>query len=197
MTENARRTALIVGDVQTGITREFPFAQSVVPILVEAIPEARRAGVHIVFLRAGLRSNANDVHPNNALFQKFHALGELFHETSADTWIDDTLEVDPVDSVVLKRRTSGFAATDLDLVLRSQHVTTVVICGVASSAVVAATAYAASDLDYHVTVLSDACADADVGAHRFLMETLFPSRGISVRTTQDWLNTLTNIGHRD
>ncbi|MDV8020094.1 isochorismatase family cysteine hydrolase [Rhodococcus sp. IEGM 1330] len=181
------RTALIVGDVQTGIIREFRFARPVVSVLAQTIPMARRAGVHIVYLRAGLRPNGTDVHPNNAVMQQFHAMADVFHETSDDTWIDDALTVDPADSVVLKRRASGFAGTDLDLVLRSQRIDRVAICGVASSAVVAATVYAAADLDYEVSVLSDACADPDPAAHQFLMETLFPARGVAVSTAGEWL----------
>ncbi|SNT49414.1 cysteine hydrolase family protein [Rhodococcoides kyotonense] len=184
------RTALIVGDVQTGIVREFPFARPVVPILADAIPRARRAGVHIVYLRAGLRPNATDVHPNNTVMQGFHSMGEVFHDTSDDTWIDNALTVDPSDSVVLKRRASGFAATDLDLVLRSQRIDHIVVCGVASSAVVAATVYAAADLDYVVTVLSDACADPDTAVHQFLMDTLFPARGITVLTAEEWVRSI-------
>ncbi|MCZ4551479.1 cysteine hydrolase family protein [Gordonia rubripertincta] len=191
MTEaSGKRTALIVGDVQAGILREFAFARPVVPTLADAVPRARRAGVHIVFLRAGLRPNATDVHPNNTVMQHFHSMGEVFHDTSKDTLIDAALTVEDGDSVVLKRRASGFAATDLDLVLRSQHIDNVVVCGVASSAVVTATVYAAADLDYKVTVLADACADPDPEVHRFLMDTLFPARGIAVLSTDDWLKGL-------
>ncbi len=146
--------------------------------------------MHIVYLRAGLRPNGTDIHPNNTVMGHFHSMGEVFHDTSDDTWIDSALTVEPGDSVVLKRRASGFAATDLDLVLRSQHIDRVVVCGVASSAVVAATIYAAADLDYRVTVLSDACADPDAAVHRFLMEALFPARGVAVLTAEEWLGSI-------
>lgn len=190
MTNSAtgERTALIIGDVQVGIVREFPFARPVVPILADVIPRVRRAGVHIVYLRAGLRPNATDVHPNNSVMKHFHSMGEVFHETSGDTCVDNALTVEPGDSVVLKRRVGGFASTDLDLVLRSQRIGHVVICGVASSAVVASTVYAAADLDYEVSVLSDGCADSDPAVHRFLMNTLFPARGVTVLTSADWMS---------
>lgn len=182
-----KRTALIVGDVQTGIVREFPFARSVIPVLAETIPLARRVGTHIVYLRAGLRPNGTDVHSNNSVMQHFHSMGEVFHDTSEDTSIVNALTIDPADSVVLKRRASGFAGTDLDMVLRSKRIDRVVVCGVASSAMVAATVYAAADLDYQVSVLSDGCADPDPEVHRFLMEMLFPARGVAVSTASEWL----------
>ncbi|WP_256983651.1 cysteine hydrolase family protein [Rhodococcus sp. 15-649-2-2] len=181
------RTALIVADVQSGITQNFPFAAPVVPILETVVPAARRAGVHIVHLRAGLRSNGSDVHPNNALFAQFHGMGELFHDTSDATLTDPRLVPGPQDSVVLKRRTSGFASTDLDLVLRSNAIDEVVVCGVATSAVVAATVYAASDLDYRVSVLSDACADVEEDVHEFLMTRIFPARGVTVYPSSELL----------
>ncbi|MGV8873750.1 MAG: cysteine hydrolase family protein [Rhodococcus sp. (in: high G+C Gram-positive bacteria)] len=181
------RTALIIGDVQSGITQNFPFAAPVVPVLETVVPAARHAGAHIVHLRAGLRPNGSDVHPNNALFRQFHGMGELFHETSDATLTDSRLALDPQDSVVLKRRTSGFASTDLDLVLRSNDIDEVVVCGVATSAVVAATVFAASDLDYRVAVLSDACADAEEEVHEFLMTRLFPARGVAVYSSSEWL----------
>lgn len=181
------RTALIVGDVQKGIVREFPFARPVVPVLAEAIPMARSAGVQIVFLHAGLRPNGADVHANNTVMSYFHSMGSTFHETSDDTSIDPALTVEADDVVILKRRASGFTGTDLDMVLRSLRIDHVVICGVATSAAVAATVYAAADADYSVSVLSDASADPDPEVHRFLMQTLFPARQVSVTTTRDWL----------
>jgi nicotinamidase-related amidase len=184
------RTALIVADVQTGIVRDFPFARPVLPVLTAALPVARAHGVHVVFLRAGLRSNGNDVHPDNTLFRQFHSMGTTFHDDCDDTQPEPALRPQPEDSVVLKRRTSGFAHTDLDVVLRSLGIRNLVVTGVATSAVVAATVYAASDLDYSMTVLSDACADADPNLHDFLVSTLFPARGVVVSSTDDWLSSL-------
>jgi nicotinamidase-related amidase len=194
MTEQHCTTALLVCDVQAGITRDFPFTRPVVPVLATAIPAARRAGVKILYIRSGLRSNAADVHPNNPLFQQFHAMGTIFHEDSSDTHVDEALGIDPLDVVVVKRRTSAFAATDLDLVLSSNRIERAVVCGVATSAVVTATVYAASDLDYAVTVLSDACADQDPELHELLTTRLFPARGVEVKTTHRWLDTLTATG---
>ncbi|MEU0502398.1 isochorismatase family cysteine hydrolase [Nocardia sp. NPDC005998] len=183
-------TALIVCDVQTGIIDNFAFARPVVPILAAAIPAARSLGVRIIYLRAALRANGSDVHPNNTLFQQFHEMGTVFHENSDETHINEQFEIYDTDIIVLKRRTSGFAATDLDLILRSNDIDHLVLCGVATSAVVAATVYAASDLDYRISVLSDACADQDPDVHEFLTRGVFPGRGVQVLTTDDWLAAL-------
>ncbi|MBW4718231.1 cysteine hydrolase family protein [Saccharothrix obliqua] len=178
-------TALIIGDVQRGITGNYPFARQVVPPLTELLPRARAAGVPVVFVRFALRPNGADLPPGNALFRSFHESGDTFHEGSPGTEVD--LPVDAGDVVVLKRRAGAFAGTDLDLVLRAAGVGTVVVAGVATSAMVAATCYDAADRGYHVTVLRDGCADPDPAVHDFFADTVFPGRGFTVTTCSDWL----------
>ena len=46
--------------------------------------------------------------------------------------------------------------------------------GIATSGVVLSTLRQAADLDYRLTVLRDACADADAEVHRVLTEKVFP-----------------------
>ncbi|MBU3067248.1 cysteine hydrolase [Nocardia sp. NEAU-G5] len=177
-------TALIIGDIQRGITGSYPFAKQVVPPLTDLLPRARAAGTLIVFVRFAFRGNGADLPPGNALFRSFYEAGDDFHEGSAGTEID--LPVADGDVVVLKRRASAFAGTDLDLVLRAHRVDTLAIAGVATSAMVAATCYDAADRDYRVTVLRDGCADGDPAVHDFFMDTVFPGRGFEVVECAGW-----------
>ncbi|MFE6742644.1 cysteine hydrolase family protein [Streptomyces tubercidicus] len=177
-------TAVIVGDIQRGITTGHPFSQVVVPPLTELLPRARAAGALIVFVHTALRANGADLPPGNTLFSAFHGAGDSFHEGAPGTEID--MDVQRHDVVVLKRRTSAFAGTDLELVLRARGVDSLVLTGVATSAMVAATLYDASDLGYRLTVLRDACADPDPAVHAFFMDVVFPGRGAEVRTTGEW-----------
>ena len=91
----------------------------------------------VVFVRIAFRSNGADLPPGNALFSTFFEAREIFHEGMAGTEVD--LPVRDEDVVVLKRRASAFAGTDLDLVLRAHAVDTIAVAGVATSAMVAAT----------------------------------------------------------
>ncbi|MFE6101003.1 cysteine hydrolase family protein [Streptomyces laurentii] len=177
-------TALIVGDIQRGITGSYPFAQRVVAPLAALLPRARVAGIRVVFVRFALRANGADLPPGNEMFRMFHAAGDFFHEGSPGT--EPTLPVAVEDIVVTKRRASAFAGTDLDLVLRANGVTSLAVAGVATSAMVAATCYDAADRDYQVTVLRDGCGDGDPAVHDFFMDTVFPSRGFEVTTCADW-----------
>ncbi|GAA5120350.1 cysteine hydrolase family protein [Pseudonocardia adelaidensis] len=177
-------SALVIGDIQRGITADYPFARQVVPPLTELLPRARAAGALVVFVHFGLRRNGADLPAGNAMFRSFHDAGDAFHEGSAGTEVD--LPVAEEDVVVLKRRASAFAGTDLDLVLRARGVDTLAVAGVATSAMVAATCYDAADRGYRLTVLRDGCADGDPAMHDFFMDTVFPSRGFAVVPCGRW-----------
>ncbi|MGC0420124.1 cysteine hydrolase family protein [Embleya sp. AB8] len=177
-------TALLIGDVQQGITSRYPFARQVLPQLTELAPRARAAGALVVFVHFAFRGNGADLPPGNTLLRSFHQAGDAFHEGSTGPEID--LPIADQDVVVRKRRAGAFAGTDLDLVLRARGVDTLAIAGVATSAMVAATAYDAADRGYRVTVLRDGCADGDQRMHDFFMDTVFPSRGFEVVSCAAW-----------
>ena len=82
--------------------------------------------------------------------------------------------------LVMKRRVSAFTGSDLE-VLRGLGARHLVLVGIATSGVVLSTVRQATDL----TVLADACTDADPEAHRVLTETVFP-RQATVTTVAGW-----------
>ena len=69
--------------------------------------------------------------------------------------------------------------------LRAQDISHIVLTGVATSGVVLSTIREAADKDYHITVLSDCCADADEEVHRVLTTKVFP-RQTEVMTAEEW-----------
>jgi|SRR3569623_71033 len=176
------RSALIVGDLQVGIVENYAFAASVVPAVRELVPRARAAGALIVFVRFAFRANGTDV-PGEP-FASFYRAGPHFHEGSLGTEV--AFDVAPDDVVVLKRRTSAFAGTDLDLVLRARGIDAIALTGVATSAMVAATLYDAADRGYQLTVLRDGCADPEPAVHEMLVERVFRSRGADTRNCAEW-----------
>lgn len=176
-------TALIIGDLQRGITGAYPFAQRVVPAVTALLPRARAAGSVVVFAHIAFRVNRADLPPGNTLYNSFFDAGNSFHEGSPGTTLD--LPVRPEEVIVMKRRASAFAGTALDLVPRTHDADA--IAGVATSAMVAATFHEAADRDYRITVLRDGCADGDPAIHDFFMDKVFPSRGAKVVSCADWL----------
>lgn len=183
-------SALIVADLQRGITERFDFASAAVPAAAAAITIARESGILMIFVRVALRPDGIDVGPRNALFRTFLEMGEMMHEGATDTLPDPRLGVRHEDVVITKRRTSAFAGSDLDIVLRANDVNSIVVCGAATSAVIAATAYDAADRDLPITVLADACGDPDPEVHDFLTQRLFPLRAWRVQTVAEWKRSL-------
>jgi nicotinamidase-related amidase len=60
-----------------------------------------------------------------------------------------------------------------------------VLTGIATSGVVLSTLREAADRDFRLTVLSDACLDADPEVHRVLVEKVFP-RQSEVLAVDQW-----------
>ncbi|WP_432835252.1 cysteine hydrolase family protein [Dactylosporangium sp. CA-092794] len=179
--------ALLVGDVQAGITSSYPFSASVVPHISAVLTRARSTGIPIVFAVAALRPSGADLSPRNVVFNQFFSAAEVFHDGGPGPVVDPHLGRREDEPVVVKRRVSAFQATELDLILRAAGVDSLAIAGVATSAMVLATALDALDLDYSVTVLRDCCADPEPDVHDFLLGRVFPQRGATVVPSATWL----------
>ena len=96
---------------------------------------------------------------------------------------------DADDLVVVKKRVSAFAGSDLELLLRSLQIDHLIVAGVATSGVVLSTVREAADKDYQLTVLSDACRDGDEEVHRVLTEKVFTNQA-EVLSVSNWVSGL-------
>jgi nicotinamidase-related amidase len=163
--------ALLVMDVQKAIVERF--GDSVLEPIERAIAAARGAGVRVIYVRVALRPGAPEVSPRNRTFRALRDPGGTLTDDDA-TAIHPAVAPQPGDVVVVKRRVSAFAGSDLDVVLRAGGIEELVLCGIATSGVVLSTLRLAADLDYGLTVLRDACADADDEVHRVLLDKVFP-----------------------
>jgi nicotinamidase-related amidase len=153
-----------------------------------ATAAARAADVAVVHVRVAFRPGHPDVAPSNKVFSA--VVGSLdFAETSAATGVHPGIEVANSDLHVLKRRVGAFSGSDLELVLRSQGVNHLVLAGITTSGVVLSTLRQAADLDYHITVLSDVCADGDAQIHELMLERVFPAHA-AVLASKEWIATL-------
>ena len=179
-------SALLIMDVQNGIVdRVADGSATLLANLAAALDAARSSGVAVIFVRVAFRPDRSDVSARN---KAFSALA-----TAAPMTLDDpATQVHPAvtpragEVVVVKKRVSAFSGSDLEVVLRSLDVSSLVLTGIATSGVVLSTIRQAADLDYGLTVLSDGCADADPEVHRVLMDKVFP-RQATVITTREWV----------
>jgi nicotinamidase-related amidase len=181
------RTALLVMDLQSGIVDSLPGVEPLLDRSVAALDAARAAGLTVVFVRVAFRPGAPEASPRNASFAAL-AGSDRLDETRAATQIHPA--VAPLSGeVVTKRRVGAFSGSDLDVVLRAADIDHLVLAGIATSGVVLSTLRLAADLDYRLTVLSDACADRDDEVHRVLTQKVFP-RQATVVTVAEWIASL-------
>ncbi|HET6804472.1 MAG TPA: isochorismatase family cysteine hydrolase [Frateuria sp.] len=181
------RTALLLMDLQEAILQNYP-DEGLLDRIRTALAAARRAGLPVVWVRVCFRPGYPEVSPRNMMFSSIRQTGRL-REDDPKSAIHPSLEVQPQDVVVTKRRVGAFAGSDLDVVLRAAGIEALVLAGVATSGVVLSTVRLAADMDYRLTVLSDGCADADPEVHRVLTGKVFP-RQATVQTIAAWVATL-------
>jgi nicotinamidase-related amidase len=175
-------TALLSMDHQVSNLAHVP--DGYLPAAVRALETARAAGVPVIHVVLRLRPGHVDVHPRNKIFGGLPS--GLFTEDDPNAAIHPDLAPRGDEIVVAKNRVSAFAGNNLRQILAAQDIDHLVLTGIATSGVVLSTLRQAADLDFSLTVLSDACLDADPEVHRVLTEKVFP-RQADVRDTADWI----------
>lgn len=181
------KQALLVMDVQQTIVDRVAGDPDYVPRLRKAIDGATSAGVPVIYVVVGFRAGYPEVSARNKVFGAVRNL-PAGHET--DMRIHPDIVSGPEDIVVIKKRVSAFAGSDLDLVLRAGEIDSLVLTGIATSGVVLSTVRQAADLDFTLTVLSDGCFDNDPEVHRVLTEKVFPHQA-DVLTIDEWVKART------
>lgn len=174
--------ALLIWDMEYAIAPNAFNYQDLLPKLQELSALARRTGVRVFYSvqtafdlakeEAGVwvrirmkRAKVSD--PNQLLNEK---------EDPHDREIIAELTPKPQDIVFHKRRPDGFIGTDLDLMLRSNGIKTILIGGVATEGGVEGTARSARNLGYDVVVLKDCVGSRNRELHELalkLMEQTF------------------------
>jgi len=187
--ENVATTALLVMDIQIGVVeRVAESSESLLAAVGRATTAARGAEIAVIYVQVAFRQGAPEISGRNRIFSAIASSGAMSLSDSA-TQIHPAVAPRSDDIVVTKKRVSAFTGSDLDVVLRSLNVESLVLTGIATSGVVLSTLRQAADLDFEVTVLRDACADADAEVHRVLLDKVFP-RQAAVLDTDEWLRHL-------
>ncbi|HNX22882.1 MAG TPA: isochorismatase family cysteine hydrolase [Spirochaetota bacterium] len=109
----------------------------------------------------------------DGLARGFDGVYPIDTDPAAD--IIDELKPDSDDTIVNKTTFSPFSSSDIDSVLKSLNITTLVFTGLATSQCVETTARDASDRGYEVFQIHDAQADYDEVVHE---ASLYSSRGV-------------------
>lgn len=150
------KTALLIVDMVRDFTDPeglvyYPQNRCILPKIQKVLDECRRHNCLIIFLQHCNRKDKPD-----------HRISTMRPNCLEGTW---GIEIDPYlsvneknDYVIRKRRYSGFFGTDLDLVLRENHIENLIIVGTKTNCCIRATVTDAFYLDYNGIVISDCVA---------------------------------------
>src|SRR5579863_7898488 len=182
--ENNQNTVLLVMDMQVAIVGMLPDAPAVTGNVARAIATARAKKIPVIYVVVGFRKGTPEISANN---KGFSAAKERFALANPDEFLKIHPDVAPLENeiITVKRRVSAFAGSDLEVILRANGIRHLVLTGIATSGVVLSTTREASDKDYRITVLADACADGDEEVHRVLTTKIFP-RQADVIKLEEW-----------
>jgi nicotinamidase-related amidase len=163
--------------VAAGVLPEAEARERFSGAVVALLELAAASGIPVVRVDVEFRPGHPEVASSNAYFSTVKAAGRL-QEGSGHTApmreIEDLVQDSPR---VVKRRIGAFSGNDLESLLRGLGRSHLVLAGLITRGAVLSTACQAADLDYRVTVVSDACADPDAEAHRVLLSSVLPLRG--------------------
>ena len=180
------KTALIVVDVQNdfchpegGVSKRGINLSQIEKAAVNLIyftDHCRKADLPIIFVRT-VHSDWTDS-PS-----WLGRLGGMTKETPVcrmNSWGAEFYKIEPRenDFIVVKHRYSGFVGTDLDLVLRSKGIETLLISGVATNVCVETTARDGFNLNYNVLLVEDCCGAFSPDEHASALRNLGSYFGI-------------------
>ena len=171
-----KHSALLIWDMEYAIGPNAFNYKDILANLKSLSARAREAGVPVLYsVQTGFdlikeeapvwvrvrmkRAKASD--PNQLLKEK---------DDPHDREIVEELKPQPKDIVFQKRRPDGFVGTDLDLILRSNGVRTILIGGVATEGGVEGTARTARNLGYDTVVLKDCVGSRNRELHELALK---------------------------
>jgi ureidoacrylate peracid hydrolase len=175
------KTALIVVDMQNGYCSPGGYfselgvdlapTQSVIPAIAELIRVSRSGGMQVIWFQngwdaeqkeAGGPGSVNQLKGNSLkLMRKRPELyGKLLTKGGWDYELVKELKPESSDIIIQKPRYSGFTGTQLESILRSRRIETLLVCGVATNVCVESTIRDAYFKEFFPVLVRDACYQA-------------------------------------
>ena len=159
------RLALVNVDLQNVFVEGFPISAPDGLAVVERINRlsaaCRKAGVLVVHTAHVTRPDGSNVGVLGEIIPP--AREGLIAKGSFPAALHAKLAVEAGDVVLEKPRFGAFHGTDLELILRSRGVDSVMITGIATNVCAETTAREANARDFRVFFISDATATSDMG----------------------------------
>jgi nicotinamidase-related amidase len=175
-----KHTALLIVDLQNDFCHpdgachkvevDTSAYESVIAGVEKVLETARKRSILVVHIQLVHLPNFLSDSPSYIRFRL--KLQEMGHSALLPvlegTWgaeIIEPLKPKPGELAVIKRRSSAFWGTDLDMLLRSNGIQTVVMSGCTTEGCVESTARDAMFADYYVVVLEDCVGTDDPAQH--------------------------------
>jgi ureidoacrylate peracid hydrolase len=162
---NPQRTALVNVDMQNCFVDGSPLSAPGGLIVLDRINRVaaacRAAGILVIHASHVLRPDGSNT----------GVLGEIapivrqgiIMRGSESAALHERLVVDPRDILLEKPRFGAFYSTDLELILRSRGIDSIIITGISTNVCCETTAREATVRDFRVFFLSDGTANSDIG----------------------------------
>lgn len=164
--------------------RDVTMTGEMMPRLRELLTAARKASVHVIHIRTEHPEATNsEVYLRGPKWDSEYINPPCRPGTPGAEFMPG-FEPEAGEAVVVKNRYSGFIATNLDLILRSLRIRTIVTAGVQTNNCVEATARDGMMLDYHLVFVSDATATYDRNLHEASLQTIRTHYGEVVATKE-------------
>jgi len=192
-----KRTALLIIDMQNDLAKakEEPYnaltkmveSKKAISNTAKVIAAARQVAIPVIFCGHVHRKDNADVVPtitDEMLLGLAPPPIERMVEGTVGADFVDELKPAHGDHVIHKRRSNAFYNSDLELMLRSRGIDTVIITGVVTDGCIANTVRGARERDLHVIVLSDCCASRMPEDDDYYIKKVFPIAG-RVRTSNE------------
>ncbi len=174
----AARSALIVVDMQNDFCHrdgargkrgaDLGPTQAMAPKLERFVGEARAAGLPVIYT-----ANAHDDWTDSVSWEQRQAR-EGLALCRTGSWGAEFYAVKPRadERILIKHRYNSFVGTDLDLILRSRNVASLIFTGVATKICVESTARDAFVRNYQIVMVRDCLAGSSVEEHEWTLRTL-------------------------
>lgn len=158
------RTALLNVDMQNCFVEDPPFAapqgRAILPRINHLAEVCRRHGIMVVHTLHVVRPDGSNA---GVMGEIIPAVREgAINKGNPHAELHRDIRVERNDIVLEKPRYGAFHGTDLELILRSHDIDSVIITGIATNVCCETTAREASVRDFHVFFLSDATATSGI-----------------------------------
>lgn len=192
---NISRCALLIIDMQRDFLEPGGFGESLgndvgqlsacIDHCETLLHAARNSGMRIIHTREGHRDDLSDVHPHKqarcAAGQKIGdsgPMGRILVRGEAGHDIIERLYPLITEPVIDKPGKGAFYSTDLDLLLRTQGIDSLIVCGVTTEVCVHTTVREANDRGYKILVPEQCCGSYFPEFHRAGIDMISAQGGI-------------------